>query len=67
MNSNLKRRSKKAEQKLKIEQKPLVLNVTHYASSGPLPPDIRQGNMLVHFVRYEPAQAKNMKKEPNET
>ena len=66
MSSNLKRRIKKAEEKLNMGQKEIRFSVTHYASKGPLPPDIRYGNILVHFVRYEPAQAKNMKKESNE-
>jgi hypothetical protein len=65
MNGNFKRRFKKAEQRLSMGHEPLVINVTDY-SSGPLPADIRQDEIPIHFMHFEQAQANDVQKDSNE-
>ena len=49
---DMRRRLKKAEKKLNIEQEPITFNIICYGE-GKLPPDNNQGNITIHYVRYD--------------
>lgn len=50
--SNIRRRLKKAEQKLNINEKHITVNIVYFGE-GELPPDHTDGNITVHHVAYE--------------
>ena len=48
---NLGRRLDKIEDKLNLSKKPTVVNIVHFGEE--LPPDRTDGNITVHFVKYD--------------
>ena len=49
--TNMKRRIKKIEDKLNLSEKPVTIRIVQFG--GELPPDRTQGNITIHFVRYD--------------
>lgn len=50
--SDIRRRLKKAEDKLNLNQEQITVNIVHWGR-GKLPPDHTSGPMNIHYVRYE--------------
>ena len=48
---NIERRIKKAEQRLCVEQEPVIHQIVIFGD-GPLPPEERRGNAIVRYVHY---------------
>ena len=49
--TNINNRLKKAEQKLNINQKNLI--VTIFEFGGELPPEQKQGNITIRYAQYD--------------
>ena len=49
--TNMKRRIKKIEDKLNLNEKPKTVTIVQFG--GELPPDRTQGNTTYHFVMFE--------------
>jgi len=49
---NIARRIERAEERLGLDQGPLIVNVMDF-SGGPLPPEERRGNVIIRHVAYE--------------
>ena len=64
--SDIRRRIKKAEKKLNLNQKHITINMIHWGR-GELPPDRTSGNMTIHCVRYEDVREGNGGQETIET
>ena len=50
--SDIRRRLKKAEEKLNINQEHTTVNIVYFGG-GKLPPDHTNGNITIHHVAYE--------------
>ena len=50
--SDIRRRLKKAEDKLNINQEHITVNIVYFGG-GKLPPDRTNDNITVHHVAYE--------------
>ena len=49
--SDIRRRLKKAEEKLNLNEEHITVNIVHFG--GELPPDHTDGNITVHYVTHE--------------
>ena len=50
--NHLQRRIERAETALGMAQPEIVVNIMHF-SNGPLPPEERQGNIIIRHIPYE--------------
>jgi len=48
---NIERRIKKAEQRLGVDQEPVLHQIINFGD-GPLPPEEKRGNVIVRHVHY---------------
>ncbi|MHC4463244.1 MAG: hypothetical protein ACYS30_17705 [Planctomycetota bacterium] len=55
--NNLRRRLRKAEEKLNLNKPQLTVTLTRYR--GTLPPDRKEGNITYHYVMYDKKASKN--------
>ena len=68
--SNIRRRLKKAEDKLNLNQEHKIVNIVDFSGAEELPPDRTDGNITIHLVKYEDIigdSTKGNKKQRNAT
>ena len=58
--SDIRRRLKKAEDKLNLIQERVTINMIHWGR-GESPPDHTSGPMNIHYVRYEDVRREKAK------
>jgi len=61
--TNMKRRIKKIEDKLNLNEKPKTVTIVQFG--GELPPDRTAGNMTIHYVRYDERATTSNQKQLN--
>ena len=54
---NIARRVARAEERLGLDQRPIIVEVVDF-SGGPLPPEERRGNVTIRHVAYESVRAR---------
>jgi hypothetical protein len=50
--SDIRRRLKKAEEKLNLNEEHITVNIVHFGG-GECPPDRTDGNITIHHVKHE--------------
>ena len=68
--SDIRRRLKKAENKMNLNKEPIIITITEYGDE--LPPDHTDGNITIHYVRHDEKEGNEDREqakwtEPNET